>query len=102
MNCTLQVGHEWELEKEHAYVEYDFYCINTGCIDIQSYSLPTATVNSQRNSLYGISIDDGPPLIVDFKTQLRREKWKQNVQRNQFKNVTKNFIETSGKHTIII
>ena len=96
------VEHEWKLEQEGAYVEYDFYCFNSGWIDVHSYSLPTAPINSQRNSLYGISIDDGPPLIVDFKTQLRNEKWKQNVQRNQSDNLTKHLIEKPGKHTLKI
>lgn len=96
------VEHEWKLEEEAAYAEYDFYSFNTGWMDIYSYSLPTFPINSQRNSMYGISIDDGPPLIVDFETQLRNEKWKQNVQRNQSENVTKHFIEKSGKHTLRI
>ena len=96
------VEHEWKLEKEAAYTEYDFYCFNKGWIDIYSYCLPTFPLNSQRHCLYGISIDDAPPLIVDFETQLRNEKWKQNVQRNQSENITKHFIEKSGKHTLRI
>jgi len=98
------VEQEWELEhdKQGAYVEYDFYCFNTGWVDIYSYSLPTFPINSQRHCLYGISIDDGPPLIVDFATKIRSEKWKQNVQRNQSENITKHFIKNSGKHTLKI
>jgi len=96
------VEHEWKLEKEGAYAEYDFYCFNTGWIDIRSYCLPTFPLNSQRHCLYGISIDDAPPLIVDFETQLRNEKWKQNVQRNQSEDITKHFIAKSGKHTLRI
>lgn len=96
------VEHEWKLEEEAAYAEYDFYCFNTGWIDIYSYCLPTFPINSQRHCMYGISIDDGPPLIVDFETQLRNEKWKQNVQRNQSENITKHFIPNSGKHTLKI
>ena len=98
------VEQEWVLEhdKQGAYVEYDFYCFNTGWVDIYSYSLPTFPINSQRHCLYGISIDDGPPLIVNFATKLRSEKWKQNVQRNQSENITKHFIKNSEKHTLKI
>ena len=98
------VEQEWTLEhdKEGAYMEYDFYCFNKGWIDIYSYCLPTFPINSQRNCLYAISIDDGPPLIVDFETHLRCEEWKQNVQRNQAVNKTQHFIQQSGKHTLKI
>lgn len=98
------VEQEWKVEhdKDAAYAEYDFYCFNTGWVDVYSYSLPTYPINSQRHSLYGVSIDDGPPLIIDFETKIRSEKWKQNVQRNQSVNVTKHFIQKSGKHTLKI
>ncbi len=98
------VEQEWTLEhdKEGASVEYDFYCFNKGWIDIYSYCLPTFPINSQRHCLYGISIDDGPPLIVDFETHFRCEEWKQNVQRNQAENRTQHFIQQVGKHTLKI
>jgi hypothetical protein len=96
------VEHEWKLEKEAAFAEYDFYCFNTGWVDIYSYTLPTFPINSQRRCLYGVSIDDGPPLLVDFETRHRSEAWKQNVQRNQSENITKHFIPKSGKHTLRI
>ncbi len=98
------VEQEWTLEhdKAGASVEYDFYCFNKGWIDIYSYCLPTFPINSQRHCLYGISIDDGPPLIVDFETHFRCEEWKQNVQRNQAENKTQHFIQHVGKHTLKI
>jgi hypothetical protein len=96
------VEHEWRMEKDAAYVEYDFYCFNTGWVDIYSYSLPTFPLNSQRHCLYGISVDDAPPLIIDFETKLRSEAWKRNVQRNQSVDKTKHFIKNKGKHTLKI
>jgi hypothetical protein len=96
------VEHEWRMEKDAAYAEYDFYCFNTDWVDIYSYSLPTFPLNSQRHCLYGISVDGAPPLIIDFETRLRSEYWKQNVQRNQSIDKTKHFIQKKGKHTLKI
>ena len=99
---ALPVEHEWRMEADSPYVEYDFFCFNTGWIDIRTYCLPTFPINPQRHCLYGVSIDDGPPLIIDFETKWRSEKWKQNVQRNQSVDTTKHFIQKGGKHTLRI
>jgi hypothetical protein len=94
------VDFEWKLEKEGACAEYDFYSFNRGWVDVYTYALPTAPINSQRHSLYAVSIDKGAPLIVDFETQLRSEAWKQNVQRNQSVDKTRHFIKNAGQHTL--
>jgi hypothetical protein len=96
------VEHEWDMEEKSAWAEYDFYCYNSGWVDLYSLSLPTHPINSQRHCLYGISIDDSPPAIVDFQTKWRSEKWKQNVQRNSAVEKTRHYIDKPGPHTLRI
>lgn len=96
------IEHEWSLEEKSPWVEYDFYCFNSGWVNIHSYSLPTHPINSQRHCLYGISVDDSPPLIIDFHTKWRSEKWKQNVLKNSAHEISRHFIKNPGKHTLKI
>jgi hypothetical protein len=46
------------------------------------YTLPTHPLNKYTGMRYGLSIDNGPVQLIDFKTVGRSEEWKQNVLRN--------------------
>ncbi len=94
------IGHEWDVAENAPYLSYDFYTKSRGWFDIHSFVLPTHPINEYRNSLFAISIDNGPPLIIDFATKNRSEEWKQNVSRNAARKVSKHYIETPGKHTL--
>ncbi len=99
---STPVNHEWDVEDNAPYVAYDFYTFSRGWFDIRSLVLPTHPINNNRPAFYGISIDDQPPLIVDFSTAYRSEEWKQNVVRNASIKTTKHYIETPGKHSLKI
>jgi hypothetical protein len=51
---------------------------------------------------YGVSIDDGPVQIADFKTYGRSEEWKQNVLRNNAIRTVKFAPLSKGVHTLKI
>jgi len=98
---TLErIDHEWGLEEKAPSLEFEFYSFSSGWCDILSYTLPTHAMNQFRGCLYGISVDDQPPRIIDFSTRERSEQWKQNVQRNAAIGQSKHFISTPGKHTL--
>ena len=51
---------------------------------------------------YAVSVDDGPLLLVDFRSFGRSEEWKQNVLRNRAeRKIPIHFLE-KGKHTLRI
>jgi hypothetical protein len=65
-----------------AYVGYEFFSFSTAVPNVTVYTLPTHPLNKKFSMRYGVSIDDGPVRITDFKTVGRSEEWKQNVLRN--------------------
>lgn len=102
-NDTLsQVNFEWNLAKNAPYLEYGFYTYNQGWMDIYSYTLPTHAISLQRGSMYGISVDNQPPKIMDFSTRNRNEEWQVNVMRNAAIQVSRHFIDKPGRHTLKI
>jgi hypothetical protein len=70
------------LKTNAATVSYDFWSVSTTLPAVTVYTLPTHPLNNTFSMRYGVSIDDGPVQIVDFKTIGRSEEWKQNVLRN--------------------
>ena len=92
-----------EVAKNAPSLNYDFYTSQRGWFEIQTYTLPTHPINDYWGVLYGISIDDQPPVIVDFSTNnYCIAEWVQNISRNSAKSITKHFIDKPGKHTLKI
>lgn len=71
-----------KLATEAPYLEYSFWSGSTTSPKVMVYTLPTHPLNNNFSLRYGVSIDDGPIQIADFKTFGRSEEWKQNVLRN--------------------
>ena len=51
---------------------------------------------------FGMSVDDGPVSVLDFKTVGRSEVWKLNVLRNSAQSKFKTQLIQQGKHTLKI
>jgi hypothetical protein len=51
---------------------------------------------------YGVSVDEGPVNIVDFKTVGRSEEWKENVLRNRAERTIQFQHLKKGRHTLKI
>ena len=94
------IDYEWDVAENAACLSYHFYTFSRGWFDILSWVLPTHPVTNYRPALYGISVDEQPPLIIDFSTAYRSEEWKQNVLRNTTVHTTKHYIDTPGKHVL--
>ena len=83
-------------------VEYNFYTFNEVPANVTITSLPTYPLNKNFEMRYGISIDNGPVKIVNFKTIGRSDEWKNNVLSNSAQRIFKESNLKAGKHTLTI
>ena len=61
---------------------YDFYTTTTAAATINLYTIPTFPLNKNTEMRYAVTIDDGAPTLLNFRTIGRTEEWKQNVLSN--------------------
>lgn len=80
---------------------YRILTTSSGDAIIRTCLLPNHPVNG-NDIRYAISVDNGKPQVVSFKTEFRSEDWKKNVLRNQSVNVTYHKLNKAGEHTITI
>jgi hypothetical protein len=90
------------IEKNHSFVEYDFYTFSSALPFVYIFSLPTHPLNNNFSVRYAVSIDDGPLKIVDTRTFGRSEEWKQNVLRNRAERKIEMPLLRPGKHVLKI
>lgn len=89
----------WKLT-ETPKVEYDFYTFSAGTVTIYTYALPLFPINTQRDTRYGVMIDNGVVHWVSTATKEYSGQWKQNVVRNNAIGIMNLNIEKPGKHTL--
>lgn len=80
--------------------EYDFYTFSAGTATVYVYALPLFPVNSDRDTRYGVMIDNG---MVHWLTTAEKEyssQWTINVARNSSINIINMNIDKPGKHTL--
>ena len=90
------------IQQNNPSLEYDFYTFNFGEVDVNIQAVPTHAIHKGRGVRCAISIDDAEPVIVDFQTFGRSEKWKQNVLKNASVQSVKQIVNKAGKHTLKI
>ncbi|WP_181306062.1 glycosyl hydrolase 115 family protein [Rufibacter sp. XAAS-G3-1] len=90
------------LKEQAPVVEYDFYSLSEAAPTVSVFTLPTHPVTTGYSMRYGVSIDDSPVEVVDFKTVGRSEEWKVNVLENRAKRQVKFAPLNKGKHTLKI
>ena len=90
------------LHSNAGYISYDFLSFSETPPTVTVYTLPTHPLNPTFSMRYGISIDDGPVKIVDFKTVGRSEEWKQNVLSNSAARAVQLSSLIKGRHTLKI
>lgn len=81
-------------------VEYDFYTFSAGTATVYVYALPLFPVNSNRDTRYGVMIDNG---MVHWLTTAKKEyssQWTINVARNSSVKMINMNIDKPGKHTL--
>lgn len=80
--------------------EYDFYSFSAGTATVYVYALPLFPVNSDRDTRYGVMIDNG---MVHWLTTAEKEyssQWTINVARNSAVKVFNMNVNKPGKHTL--
>ena len=81
-------------------VAYDFYSLSDTTASIYLYTLPTHPISDGHGMRLGVSVDDGPIEIVDFRTHGRSEEWKENVLRNNAVSRLDDQKISKGKHSL--
>ncbi len=97
-----QPGDANNIKDRASFVGYEFYILSESPFIVNLYILPTHPLNDQYSVRCGISVDDGPVQVVDFKTVGRSEEWKQNVLRNYAVRSVDAGILKPGNHTVKI
>ena len=77
-------------------VLYHFEASGTDSIVVELALMPNHPVDG-KNIRYGISVNDDPMQIIDYRTEGRSEEWKENVLRNQAIRKTRHKVPASGK-----
>ena len=88
--------------KNNSSVEYEFYTFTTAPATVNIFTLPTHPLNNRYSMRYGLSVDDGPVKILDFRTFGRSEEWKQNVLSNRAERKIQMPLLEKGFHTLKI
>jgi len=88
--------------KENPAAEYSFYTLNDVPANVTITSLPTYPLNKNFEMRYGVSIDNGPVKIVNFKTIGRSDEWKKNVLSNSAQRIFNEPVLKAGKHTLTL
>ncbi|WP_107827098.1 glycosyl hydrolase 115 family protein [Mucilaginibacter yixingensis] len=83
-------------------VSYDFYTFQAAPAEFKFFTLPTFALNRDFGVRYAVSVDNGTPTVLDFKTFGRSEEWKQAVLSNSIIRSLKLSSLNSGKHTLRI
>ena len=88
--------------RNNSSIEYEFYTFTASPVNVHIFTLPTHPLNNRHGMRYGLSVDDGPVKIVDFRTFGRSDEWKQNVLSNRAERIIQTPLLDQGYHTLKI
>lgn len=88
--------------KKYPSVEYDFYSFNSGPVTVYTYMVPIAPLNSDRDSRYGVMVDNSPVFLPSAGAPEYSLPWIQSALKNNRINQTIHQIMKPGKHTLKI
>lgn len=88
--------------KRRPALSYRFFNTATHGAEFKIYTIPTYPLNKSFQMRYGVSIDNGPATILNFKTNGRSEEWKQAVLSNTIFRSIKMKSINAGEHTLKI
>ncbi|MBO9203195.1 MULTISPECIES: glycosyl hydrolase 115 family protein [Niastella] len=90
------------IKKNSGWLAYSFDTYTAATPTITVYTIPTQPLNNKFSMRYGVSVDDGPVKVVDFKTVGRSEEWKENVLRNRAERTIQLPHLNKGRHSLKI
>jgi hypothetical protein len=85
-----------------AVLGYNFYTDSTQPATVTVYTLPTFPLNGNYQMRYSVSVDDGKPQVVNFRTVGRSSEWKQAVLSNAIARTIKVPTLSAGQHVLKI
>lgn len=88
--------------RNNAMVGYQFYTDTAFPATITVHTLPTFPLNKNYEMRYAVSVDDGKPEVVNFRTVGRSTEWKQAVLSNSIARAVKIPSLPAGRHTLKI
>lgn len=88
--------------KQSPWLAYDFYTFNHSDAAVTVNVVPSHPQYAGKGVRVAVSIDNGPLQILDFKTQGRSERWKQNVLKNLASATVDIPINGAGKHKLTL
>ena len=90
------------IKRNNAWLDYSFDTYTSAAPKVTVYTIPSQPLNNNFSMRYGVSVDDGPVNIVDFKTVGRSDEWKENVLRNRAERTIQLPHLNKGHHTLKI
>jgi hypothetical protein len=87
-----------EAIRKHAAVCYTYRTRYPGVVTINLVALPTFPLNRHFELRCGVSLDDGPVTVLNFRTFGRSEEWKQAVLSNSLSRGIKGLPVGKGEH----
>ena len=88
--------------KQRPALTYRFFNVASHAAEFKIYTIPTYPLNKSFQMRYGVSIDNGPVTILNFKTTGRSEEWKQAVLSNSISRSVKMPSISAGEHSVKI
>ena len=90
------------IKKNGTSLGYSFDNYTSAAPKFTLFTIPGHPLNNNFSLRCGISVDDGPLTIIDFKTEGRSEEWKENVLRNRAERTIQLPQLNKGHHTLKI
>lgn len=98
---TFPVNATSALSKTSPHLEYDFYCGDTGKVNLQLYFSPTLNFHNNTGLQFAVSIDDQKPEVILLnKDDTNTRTWEKWVADNIIIKTSAHHIKSPGKHTI--
>ena len=83
-----------------ARLEYDIHLFEVGEVEIETVLSPSLDFRGQGGLRYAVSVDDGPPQIVNLQADDSQEAWMRHVANSVATHTTRHVIDMPGTHTV--
>jgi len=101
---AIPLDHEWDVEEKNPYLEYRFFTVNRGWVQVGVYTLPTHSVSKEHGAAYAVAMNpaehDGPTLVHDQSLSIRDERFLERVEQGFAFIQSKHVIRTPGWQTL--
>lgn len=82
------------------HLEYRMYLFDSGTLAVRAFVSPTLDYNGSGGLRYAVSIDDGPPQVVNVLADDSNRAWEESVRNNIRVGVSEHHVEKPGEHVL--